>query len=73
LASDDRVLADPPAQVFVQRLADSGVELVAWPFAKVEDSASLRADLVERARDEFDTAGIAMPYPQQDVHLYTHN
>jgi small conductance mechanosensitive channel len=73
LASDTRVLAEPRAQVFVQQLADSGVELVAWPFAKVDDFASLQAELVERVRGEFDRAGIIMPHPQQDVHLYTHN
>jgi len=62
-----------PVQVFVKQLADSGVELVAWPRTKVDDFAWLRADLVERARGEFDRAGIAMPYPQQDVHRHTHN
>lgn len=73
LASDERVLAEPPTLVFVKQLADSGVEVVAWPFAKVDDFASLQAELVERVRGEFDRAGIAIPYPQQDVHLYTHN
>ena len=73
LAADERVLAEPPARVFVQQLADSSVELVAWPFVKAEDYAPVQAELVEQAKREFDAAGIDMPYPQQVVHLYAHN
>jgi small conductance mechanosensitive channel len=54
-------------------LADSSVELVAWPFTKSEDYASLQTEIVERIKREFDAAGIVIPYPQQDVHLYAHN
>jgi small conductance mechanosensitive channel len=73
LAAEPRVLAQPPAQVFVQQLADSSVELVAWPFTKVEDYAPLKTELVERVKTELDAAGIVIPYPQQNVHLYTHS
>jgi small conductance mechanosensitive channel len=73
LAEDERVLAEPPARVFVGQLADSYIELVAWPFTKAEDYAVLQAELMERVMDEFDAAGIDMPYPRQDVHLFTHS
>jgi small conductance mechanosensitive channel len=73
LAADERVLAEPPTKVFVQQLADSSVELVAQPFVKSEDFSSLRGEIVERVKQEFDARGIVFPYPQQDVHLYTHN
>lgn len=72
MAADDRVLAEPPARVFVQQLADSSVELVAWPFVKAADYASLQGEIVERVKREFDASGIVIPYPQQDVHLYAH-
>jgi small conductance mechanosensitive channel len=72
MAADERVLDEPAARVFVQQLADSYIELVAWPFAKAEDYGVLQAELVERAMNELDAAGIIMPYPQQDVHLYRH-
>lgn len=48
LAADERVLAEPPARVFVQQLADSNVELVAWPFVETEDYALLSAEIVEQ-------------------------
>jgi small conductance mechanosensitive channel len=73
LAADPRVLAKPPASVFVQELGDSSVELVARPFAKVEDSVPLQAQLVERVKAEFAAAGIDVPYPQQSAHLYPHS
>jgi small conductance mechanosensitive channel len=72
LAADDRVLSEPPARVFVQQLADSSVEVVAWPFVKAENYASLQGEIVERVKKEFDANGIVIPYPQQNVHLYTH-
>jgi small conductance mechanosensitive channel len=73
LAADERVLAEPPARVFVGQLGDSSVELVASPFVATGDYATVSAEFVERAKREFDAAGIDMPNPQQDVHLYTHN
>lgn len=73
LAADERVLAEPPARVFVQQLADSSVELAAWPFVKAEDYAVVQAEMVERVKSEFDIASIVIPYAQQDVHLYAHN
>jgi small conductance mechanosensitive channel len=72
LAADERVLAEPPARVFVQQLADSSIELVAWPFVKATDYASLQGEIVEQVKQQFDASGIVVPYPQQDVHLYTH-
>ena len=73
LAADERVLGEPPARVFVRELADSSVELVAWPFVKAEDYGPLQGEIVERVKQEFDAAGIVLPYPQQDVHLHGHN
>ncbi len=73
LAADERVLGEPPAQAFVRQLADSGVELVTWPFVKVQDFETFQLDFVERVKKEFDVEDIIVPFPQQDVHLYTHN
>jgi small conductance mechanosensitive channel len=73
LAADERVLPKPPAQVFVQALEEGTIELVAWPFVKVEDYGTLQTDIVERVKKEFDAAGIVFPLPQQDVHLFTHD
>jgi small conductance mechanosensitive channel len=73
LAADERVLPEPPARVFVQGLEEGTIELVAWPFVNIEDYATTQADIVERVKKAFDTAGIVFPLPQQDVHLFTHD
>ena len=61
LAAEERVLAEPPARVFVQQLAAGGVEVAAWPFVKTEDYALVQAELVEQVKTEFDAAGIVIP------------
>lgn len=73
LAADDSVLTEPPAHVFVRHLADSGIELVAWPIVKTQEFETFQLDIVERIKNEFDAKGIIIPFPQQDVHLYSHN
>lgn len=73
LAADERVLAEPQAHVFVRQLADSGIELVTWPFVKVQDFETFQLDFVEQVKKEFDAEGIIIPFPQQDIHLYSHN
>ena len=59
--NDDRVLKEyNPPQVMVEALADSSVN---W---------SLFFDTTENVKKQFDAAGISIPFPQQDVHLYNH-
>jgi small conductance mechanosensitive channel len=73
LEADERVLAQPAARVFVQQLTDSSVQLVAWPFVRIEDYLTFQTYFVEQVKKAFDQAGIVIPNPQQDVHLFTHN
>jgi small conductance mechanosensitive channel len=73
LAADERVLAEPAVRVFVRELADSSVQLVAWPFVKVEDYLTFHTYFVEQVKKAFDQAGIVFPFPQQDIHLVTQN
>jgi small conductance mechanosensitive channel len=73
LAADERVLAEPAVRVFVHELADSSVQLTAWPFVRVEDYLTFRTYFVEQVKKAFDQAGIVFPFPQQDIHLFTQN
>ena len=73
LKADERVLPEPAVRVFVHELADSSVQIVAWPFVKVEDYLTFHTHFVEQVKKAFDQAGISFPFPQQDVHLFTHN
>lgn len=70
---DDRVLKDDnPPEVMVEALADSSVNLKLRTWVKAEDYWSLFFDVTENVKKQFDSAGISIPFPQQDVHLYNH-
>jgi small conductance mechanosensitive channel len=73
LEADARVLAEPSAQVFVQELQDSSVQLAVWPFVRVADEVAFKACFIEQAKQAFDQASIVLPIPQQDVNLFTRN
>jgi small conductance mechanosensitive channel len=70
---DDRVLKDEnPPEVMVESLGDSSVNLKLRVWVKSEDYWSLFFDITEGVKKQFDGAGISIPFPQQDVHLYNH-
>jgi small conductance mechanosensitive channel len=70
LAEDERVQHDPPPAVFVATLGNSGVDIAAWPFVRPEDYLTFRFDIVEQGKLRLEEAGITIPFPQRDVHLY---
>ena len=67
---DSRVLTDPATTVAVAELADSSVNLVFRPWVKTADYWAVRFDLTENIKNALDEAGISIPFPQQDVHLF---
>jgi len=70
---DDRVLKDEnPPEVMVESLGDSSVNLKLRTWVKSEDYWALFFDVTENVKKQFDAAGISIPFPQQDVHLYNH-
>jgi small conductance mechanosensitive channel len=69
LASDERVLEDPPPLVAVGELADSSVNLLVRPWCKGQDYWALRAHLTRTIKEELEAAGCSIPYPQHDVHV----
>jgi small conductance mechanosensitive channel len=73
LNADERVLAEPEARVFVEELADSSVLLTAWAFVSFADSQIFQVYFVEQVKKAFDQADIVIPFPHQDVRLFTHN
>ena len=68
--ADTRILTDPETTVAVAELADSSVNLVFRPWVKTADYWAVRFDLTEGIKNALDEAGISIPYPQQDVHLF---
>jgi len=71
ISDDDKVLSDPPPTVAVSELADSSVNFVVRPWVKTDDYWDVYFGLTEKIKTSFDQEGITIPYPQQDVHMYT--
>ncbi len=69
--SNSKVLADPPPDIFVAELADSSVNIAVRPWVKSEDYWTVKAEITEQVKEEFDKRGISIPYPHQEV--YVHN
>jgi len=71
IADDPRPLAEPPAQIVVGELADSSVNLIVRIWVRADDYWPLKFDFTKRFKERFDAEGISIPFPQQDVHMYT--
>lgn len=69
LANDERVLKNPESVVAVNELADSSVNFIVRPWVKAEDYWAVKFDVTEGVKKRFDSAGIAIPYPQMDLHV----
>ncbi len=64
------VLAEPEPTIKLNELADSSVNFVCRPWAKTGDFGQVRWDVIRAVKERFDQAGISIPFPQQDIHVY---
>jgi small-conductance mechanosensitive channel len=72
LVRHGRVLKDPAPQVYLDEYGDSSVNfaLTYWlDMTAGNDARRIRSDLLHMIDSAFADAGIAMPFPQRDVHL----
>lgn len=70
IESDERLLKDPEPVILVMELGSSSVDLAVRPWVNTADYWTVRSDLLETIKTEFDANGISIPYPQTDVHLF---
>jgi len=70
LAADERIATEPPPTVAVKELGDNSVDLIAWPHVDAADQLRVTFAVTEQVKLRFDEAGITIPFPQRDVHLY---
>lgn len=69
MTEDERVLREPAPFVGVNELADSSVNLIVRPWVRLENYWGLYFDLTKKIKEEFDRAGIEIPFPQMVVHI----
>lgn len=67
-----RLLADPAPDVLVYALGDNSVNLGIRCHVGNDDYFVTKCELTERIKLAFDAAGIGIPFPQRDVHMYHH-
>ena len=73
LQEDENVASEPAPVVIVGELADSSVNLVAMPWIRFENHPAVIANVTEQVKLRYDEAGISIPFPQQDVHMFNAN
>ncbi|MGV8921932.1 MAG: mechanosensitive ion channel family protein [Thermomonas sp.] len=66
------VLRKPASEVLVTGLGESSVNLVLRAWIKTDVFVDTRSDLTEAVHRELTDAGISIPFPQRDVHVYQH-
>lgn len=69
LAENPRVLKNPPPDVGVTRLADSGIQVTLRPGGKAEDFWRVHYEVYRALLNRFRRQGIQIPYPQREVRL----
>ena len=70
LAADPRILGDPAPVVAVSELGDSSVNLAVWSWVRTAEYWPVRLELLENIKRALDEAGVSIPFPQRDVHLF---
>lgn len=72
MEKQEKVLKDPAPFVGVAELADSAINLAVRPWCDPNDYWDVYFDTYEGAKEALDKAGITIPFPQRDVHLFEH-
>ncbi|WP_270728042.1 mechanosensitive ion channel family protein [Shimia sp. Alg240-R146] len=67
--ADERCLKDPVAEIFVGELGDSSVNIFCRPWVATEDYWEVYWGLTGLVKEQFDSEGISIPFPQRDVHI----
>ncbi|MEZ5806498.1 MAG: mechanosensitive ion channel [Zhengella sp.] len=70
MAEDPRVLADPEPYIYVSALGDSAVDVTCRYWTTSADWWTTSRDMTHKAKERFDAAGLTIPFPQRDIHLF---
>jgi small conductance mechanosensitive channel len=65
-----KTLKEPEPVIRLHTLADSSVNFICRPWATPEHYWDVYWDITREVKRRFDEAGIGIPFPQRDVHLY---
>jgi small conductance mechanosensitive channel len=69
IAEETRFLPDPPPQIMVQSLGDSGVNLMIRAWAASNVYWGIYWDQMRNIKEQIEAAGLTIPFPQRDIHI----
>ena len=69
ITSHPKTLDTPEPLVRLAEHADSALKFNVRAWCKNDDYWSVKYDIIEKVKEEFDKNGIEIPYPQMDVHM----
>ncbi|MBM3618753.1 MAG: mechanosensitive ion channel [Alphaproteobacteria bacterium] len=69
ITADARILKEPVPFIGVDALADNSVNLVIRVWTLTSDWGDVRSDLLKHVKQQFDKAGISIPFPQRDMQI----
>ena len=70
--NEARFLSDPEPQMMVRSLEDSSVNLTLRAWLLNDDYWTAYWELNKRIKENIEAAGLTIPFPQRDVHMYDH-
>jgi small conductance mechanosensitive channel len=70
VAAHPKVLQEPAPVIKLAALADSSVNFICRPWARPKDYWDVFWDITREVKKRFDAAGVGIPFPQRDIHLY---
>jgi small conductance mechanosensitive channel len=73
LNADDRILHQPTPEVVLVELADSSLNFSVRPWVRPEHYIPVQPSIYEAVKKRLDQAGIVIPFPQRDIHLFQNN
>lgn len=71
--ADARILKEPGADILVSAHADSAIQITTRTWVETDNYWPVYFSLYEEVKLAFDEAGITIPFPQRDVHLFQSN
>ncbi|MDR1318432.1 MAG: mechanosensitive ion channel family protein [Treponema sp.] len=70
-AAESRFMKTPAPQIVVQSLGESSVNIVLRAWAGVDVYWSIYSDQMKNIKEKFDEAGLRIPFPRRELHVYT--
>jgi small conductance mechanosensitive channel len=69
IIEESRFLKEPPGQVMVQSLGDSGISSTLRAWVRSSEYWSVYWAQMKNVKEKIEAAGLTIPFPQRDVHL----